>query len=263
MDLGLKGKSAIVCGSSQGLGKACAQALAAEGVRLVMCSRSFDRIFQAARGIAEAYGVSAIPIAADLTSPDTPDKLVREAVSKHGGIDILINNAGGPSPGRFEETGDDAWEEAFRLTLMSAVRMIRAVLPVMTKNGWGRIVNLASISVKQPIPNLLLSNSLRSAVVGMAKTLAGQVASKGVLINTVATGTFETERLRAVLKNQNEKTGLTEKEAESKLVQTIPLGRIGNPEELAWFVAFLASERASYITGTTIQVDGGSYMGMM
>jgi len=263
MDLGLKDKTAIVCGASQGLGRACAESLAAEGVKILMCSRNFDRIFQAARSIAEACGTTVIPFAADLTVTDTPKKLVHEALSKFGKIDILINNAGGPPPGTFDELDDRAWEDAFRLTLMSAVRMTREVLPVMTGNGWGRIINLASISVKQPIPNLLLSNSLRSAVVGMAKTVADQVASKGVLVNTIATGSFDTERLRSVIRGQSKNSGLTEQEAEAKYAASIPLGRIGRPEELAWLVTFLASERASYITGTTILVDGGAYKGMM
>lgn len=263
MNLGLKDKTAIVCGASQGLGRACAEALAAEGASLVMCSRNFDRIFQAARSISETYGTTAIPIAADLTQPDTPDKLVREAVAKFGGVDILVNNAGGPQPGFLEDLDDAAWENAFRLTLMSAVRMMRAVLPVMYDKGWGRIVNLASISVKQPIPNLLLSNSLRSAVVGLAKTVAAQAAAKGVLINTIATGNFDTERLHSVFLNQAKKAGVSEEEIIARNAAAIPLGRIGRPEELAWFVAFLASERASYITGATIQVDGGMYMGMM
>ena len=178
-------------------------------------------------------------------------------------MDILINNAGGPPAGKLEELSDGDWEQAFNLTLMSAVRMTRAVLPVMTKNGWGRVVNLASISVKQPIPTLILSNSLRAAVVGMAKTLSSQVAEKGVTINTIATGSFDTKRLRSLFKNQARKTGLTPQEAEAKLAVAIPMGRIGRPEELAWLAAFLASERASYITGATIQVDGGSYAGLM
>lgn len=263
MDLGIRGKTAIVCGASRGLGRACAEVLAGEGVNLVICSRNFDRIFEAAKSIAETYGVNTEPIAADLSLPESPEKLVGKTVGKFGKIDILINNAGGPTPGKFEDLDDREWEEAFHLTLMSAVRMTRAVLPVMTSNGWGRVVNLASISVKQPIPGLMLSNSLRSAVVGMAKTLATEVASKGILINTIATGNFDTERLRSIFKNQVNSMGLTEKEVREKHEAAIPIGRIGRPEELAWLAAFLASERASYITGTTIQVDGGLCSGLL
>ncbi|MBT4483666.1 MAG: SDR family oxidoreductase [Candidatus Latescibacteria bacterium] len=263
MDLGIEGKSAIVCGASQGLGRACAEVLAGEGVKMVMCSRNFDRIFNTARSISETYGVQTVPIAADLSLPESPDKLVREAVAKFRGVDILINNVGGPPPGRFEDLSDEEWEKAFHLTLMSAVRMTRAVLPVMIENKWGRIVNLASIAVKQPIAGLMLSNSLRSAVVGMAKSLSAQTASKNVLINTIATGSFATERLESLFKSQQSKMGITVNEARAKLESTIPLGRVGRPEELAWLAAFLASERASYITGATIQVDGGAYSGMM
>ncbi len=263
MDLGIKGKTAIVCGSSKGLGRACNKVLASEGVNLVICSRNFDRIFEVARYISETYGTEVVPVSCDLAHPDSPDKLVREATGKLGGVDILVNNTGGPPPGGFQELDDGAWEMAFNLTLMSVVRMARAVLPIMTAKGWGRIVNLASISVKQPIAGLLLSNSLRSAVVGMAKTLSHEVADKGVLVNTIATGNFDTERLRALFENRAQKQGITPEKARSNTESTIPMKRLGNPYELAWLVAFLASERASYITGTTISVDGGAFSGLM
>lgn len=257
MDLGIKGKTSIVCGASQGLGRACAEMLANEGVNLVICSRNFDRIFSTARSISETFGVSVMPVAADISLSETPDKLINEAIKQFGGVDILVNNAGGPSPGKFEELEDSEWEKAFNLTLMSTVRMTRAVLPHMISKGWGRVINLVSISVKQQISGLILSDSLRSAVTGMAKTLSHEVASKGVLINTIAAGNFDTERLRSILKNRARASSITEEEAQHELEFTIPVGRIGRPEELAWFVAFLASEKASYITGVTIQVDGG------
>lgn len=263
MDLGIKGKTAIVCGSSKGLGRACAEVLASEGVNLVLCSRNFDRIFDCARYISETYGTEVMPVSCDIAQPDSPDKLVREAAGKFGGVDILVNNAGGPPPGGFQELDDSAWELAFNLTLMSAVRMTRAVLPIMITRGWGRIVNLTSISVRQPVPNLLLSNSLRTAVVGMAKTLSAEIADKGILINTIATGNFDTERLRALFENRAQKHGITPEKARAEAEAAIPMKRLGNPYELAWLVAFLASERASYITGTTISVDGGAFGGLM
>ncbi len=263
MDLGINGKTAVVCGASKGLGRACAEQLADEGVNLVVCSRNFDKIFSTARSISEKYGVNVVPIAADISQPESPDKLVGEAIKKFESVDILINNTGGPPPGRFDDIEDSEWENAFNLTLMSIVRMTRAVLPHMSSNGWGRIVNLASISVKQPIPGLILSNSLRSAVVGMAKSLSQDVASKGVLINTIATGNIDTERLRSIIKSRAKAAGVTEKKELSALESTIPMGRIGRPEELASLVVFLASERASYITGVTIQVDGGFFSGIL
>lgn len=263
MDMGIEGKTAIVCGSSRGLGRACAEALAAEGVNLVLCSRNFDRIFETSRAISERFGVNVIPISADISHPDSPDKLVHEALSHYGGVDILINNAGGPPPGRFDDFDDADWDAAYQLTFMSVVRMSRAVLPLMAKNHWGRIVNLASISVKQPIPGLLLSNAFRSAVVGLARTLADEAAPLGILVNTIATGSFDTDRLRGVYKKRAEETGTPEEEFLKTAEAAIPLGRIGRPEELAWLTTFLASERASYITGATIQVDGGAFRGLM
>jgi len=263
MDMHLENKTAIVCGASKGLGRACAEMLAAEGVRLVVCSRTFDNIFAAARSISEMYGVDAVPFAGDLAHPGTPEALVGEALKQFGGVDILINNVGGPPPGDFSSVTDSDWEDAFRLTLMSAVRMSRAVLPVMIRQHWGRIINLASLSVKQPIPNLILSNSLRSAVAGMAKSLSQEVARHGVLVNTIASGSFDTERLRQIFKNRARAAGITEEEARTAMEASIPLGRIGNPVELAAMVTFLASDRASYITGATIQIDGGMCAGTL
>jgi 3-oxoacyl-[acyl-carrier protein] reductase len=263
MDLGIRGKTAIVCGSSRGLGRACAEALAAEGVNLVVNARNGEEITRAARSISETYGVVAVPVAADLTDSGAPDLLAHAALEKFGEIDILINNAGGPPPGTFLELPDESWEKAFHLTLMSAVRLTRAVLPVMFERRWGRIINLTSISVKQPIGGLLLSNSLRSAVIGMAKTLSRETASKGVLVNNIATGNFDTERLRSIFQDRARRGGTTPEEILASQEAAIPLGRLGRPEELASLVTFLASERASYITGTTIQVDGGVYDGMI
>lgn len=263
MDLGIKGKTAIVCGASQGLGRACAEGLAAEGANLVICSRDFDRIFNTARTISEACGVEIVPMACDVSQPESAAKLIREAESKFGAIHILVNNAGGPPVGTFEDIGDDTWEEAFQLTLMSAIRMSRVVLPLMKAQHWGRIINLTSISVKQPIQGLLLSNSLRAAVVGMAKTLSQEAGSHNVLVNNIATGSFDTDRLRTLFVKRAETESTTPERILSAHESAIPLGRLGTPEELANLVVFLASEKASYITGATISVDGGAFAGLM
>ena len=263
MDLGIKGKTAVVCGASRGLGRACANVLASEGVNLVLCSRNFENIFNAARSVSETFGVETVPIAADISLPESPEKVALEAVKKFGGIDILINNTGGPPPGTFDDIGDESWEKAFNLTLMSAVRMTRAVLPYMKANRWGRIINLTSISVKQPIQNLLLSNSLRSSVIGMAKTLSQEVGHHNILVNNIATGNFDTERLKSVFSVRAKARNISEEQVLKEAESSIPLGRLGKPEELAWLVTFLASERASYITGATIQVDGGLCAGIL
>jgi 3-oxoacyl-[acyl-carrier protein] reductase len=262
MDFGIRGKAAIVCGSTRGLGRACADALAAEGVHVAVNARDREETEQAAREIAERYGVDVVPVPADLMDPDTPHLLSHAALEHFGRLDILINNAGGPPPGTFDSLDDAAWEKAFQLTLMSAVRMTRAALPSMKAQRWGRIINLTSLSVKQPIPGLFLSNSLRSAVIGMAKTLSRELAPHGILVNNIATGNFDTDRLRSIYEDRARKRNTSFEEIRRTEESAIPLGRLGRPEELAWLVTFLASERASYITGATIPVDGGVYAGM-
>ena len=180
MDLGIKNKTAIIAGASQGLGRSCAEMLANEGVNLIVCSGNYDKIFSAARSISETFGVNIVPIAADISLPESPDKLVNEAVIKFDGVDILINNNGISSQEKFEDPDESDWEKAFNLAFMNTVRMTRSVLPHMTSKGWGRIINLVSLPVQQKFPGLILSNSLRYAIVGMTKTLSNEAASKGV-----------------------------------------------------------------------------------
>ena len=263
MDLGIKNKTAIVSGASQGLGRTCAEMLANEGVNLIVCSRNYDNIFSAARSISETFGVNVVPIAADISLPESPDKLVNEAVRKFDGVDILINNTGIFSQEKFEDPDESDWEKAFNLTLMSVLRMTQSVLPYMTSKGWGRIINLVTLPVQQQFPGLILTHSLRYAVVGMTKTLSNEAASQGVCINTIVTANVDTEGFRSIIKKRARESGSTEEKVQNEIESVIPLGRIGMPEELAWFVTFLASEKASYITGMTIDMDSGIVNGLM
>lgn len=258
MDLGLKDKVALVAASSQGLGKAVAMAMAKEGAKVVICSRNQVRLNSAQEEIQKAVNSRITAIQADLTNKEDIKSLVSQTVSDFGSIDILVNNAGGPPAGFFGDMTDETWFAGIELTLMSSVRLTREVLPLMRKQKWGRIINITSVSVKQPINELLLSNSLRLSVVGWAKTLANQVASEGILINNVCPGWTRTERVVEIFDGRAASQGITAEAVEKSITSTIPMGRLGKPEELANLVTFLASEKASYITGTSIQVDGGS-----
>jgi 3-oxoacyl-[acyl-carrier protein] reductase len=263
MDLGLRDRVAIVAASSQGLGKACAVELAREGARIVVCSRKQSRLEGVASEIQAATGAEVLPLAADLTDPEQIQHLVDSTLRHWGRIDVLVTNNGGPPAAYFDDLDDEAWLAAHQLTLMSAVRLIRAVLPTMRSQGWGRIVNITSVSVKQPLDNLLLSNVYRPGVVGLAKTLSAQVAGDGVTINNVAPGYTRTDRVLELAEARAEEEGRTVEEILAETTVSYPMQRMGEPEEMAALVAFLASERASYITGTTIQVDGGFVQGMM
>jgi 3-oxoacyl-[acyl-carrier protein] reductase len=203
------------------------------------------------------------PLVADLTDAAQIERLVGETLARHDRIDVLVTNNGGPPAGYFEALDEEAWFRAHELTLMSAVRLIRAVLPTMRAQRWGRIINITSVSVKQPIDNLLLSNVYRPAVVGLAKTLSAQVAAEGITVNNVAPGYTRTDRVMELIEATAAEKGRTTDELLAEMTDGFPAGRMGEPEELGALVAFLASERASYITGTTIQVDGGYVQGLM
>lgn len=261
MDLGLTGKVALVTAASQGLGKAAAMELASEGARVAVCSRSESSIQATAREIEASCGCEVLPLVADVTRQENITKLVQTTVAQLGSVDVLINNAGGPPPGTFFSTPDPDWEKAFELTLMSAVRLTRAALPHMQSKKWGRIVNIASYSVKQPVDGLTLSNSLRLSVIGWAKSLANEVAKDNILINTVCPGWTRTDRVKQLLNDRATQQNRPADEIEADLTQAIPMGRMGTPEELAALIAFFASDRASYITGTAVQVDGGLVQG--
>ena len=257
MDLGLKDRVALVAASSRGLGKACALELAREGARVVICSRDPEHLAAAADEIASATGAEVLPVEADLTDHAQISNLVAQTMDLLGSIDILVTNNGGPPAGFFDDFDDEAWLAAHQLTLLSAVRLIRAVLPAMRARKWGRIINITSVSVKQPIDNLLLSNVYRPGVIGLAKTLSAQVAADGITVNNVAPGYTRTGRVLDLSRARAAGGDQMVEEVLSATVANVPMGRMGEPAELAALVAFLASERAAYITGATIQVDGG------
>ena len=258
MDFQIKNKTAIVCASSQGLGKAAALELASEGVNLVISSRNEETLLSVKKEIETLTNAKIVSVVADLNKPKDIDNLYAKANSELGPIDILVNNAGGPPPSNFDSLNDEDWLKAFNLTMMSSIRLSKLVLPDMKERNWGRIINISSVSVKTPVPGLFLSNSLRMGVLGWSKALSDEVAPKGVTVNSVCPGSTRTARITNIFQSQSEAMGKTIEEIESHAAANIPMLRIGEPKELAALIAFLASERASYMTGLAIQVDGGS-----
>ncbi len=263
MDLGLKGRVAIVGASSRGLGRACAMELARGGATVVICARGVEQLGVTAREIREATGAEVLPLQVDLTQLAQIGHLADETLRRYGRVDVLVTNNGGPPAGYFRDFDDGDFTAAHELTLMSVVRLIRSVLPAMRAQNWGRIVNITSVSVKQPIDNLLLSNIYRAGVVALAKTLSQQVAAEGITINNVAPGYTRTDRVLELAESRAKEEGRSAEAVLSEQAASYPLKRMGEPEELAAMVAFLASERASYITGTTVQVDGGYVEGLL
>jgi 3-oxoacyl-[acyl-carrier protein] reductase len=265
MDLGLTGRVALVTAASRGLGLASAKALAAEGASVVICARGPQRLEEARREVqgAAASGARVEALVLDVAAAEAPHPLVGLARERFGRLDVLVTNAGGPPPGSFANLGDAEWERAFQLTLMSVVRVVREALPLLQASDQGRIVNLVSTSVKQPIDNLMLSNAMRAAVIGLAKTLSREVGGSGITVNNVLPGIILTDRQRELRGAEAARRGISFEQAIAEAGRGVPLGRIGKPEEVGALVAFLASAHASYITGTSIQVDGGLVVGMM
>jgi 3-oxoacyl-[acyl-carrier protein] reductase len=257
MNLGLSGRVAIVAASSRGLGRAIAQELAVEGARLVLCARGEEALQQSRAAIERETGADALAVRADLSVPADVERVVAAAVERFGHVDVLVTNTGGPPPGPFESHSPETWQAAVRQNLDSVVNLVRSVLPGMKERRWGRIVNVTSIAVKQPVEGLILSNSVRAAVTGFARTLANEVAPFGVTVNNVLPGYTRTDRLEELAARVAQRKGIPEERRLDAWNDEIPMRRLGEPHELAALVAFLCSERASYITGTSIPVDGG------
>jgi 3-oxoacyl-[acyl-carrier protein] reductase len=257
VNLGLEGKLALVTAASGGLGYATAHALAEEGAVVALCSRDEERARDAAERIAGETGARVVGLAADVSSSESLERLFQAATAELGGLDILVCNAGGPPPGGFGKLGEAEWDRAYALTLQSVVRSVRLALPHLRSRGGGSILALASSSVKQPIPNLLLSNVFRPAVHGLCKTLALELAGDGIRVNVLSPGRIETERIQQLDQAQAERQGVPIEEVKAASLATIPFGRLGRPEEFGRVAAFLCSEAASYMTGGNILVDGG------
>jgi 3-oxoacyl-[acyl-carrier protein] reductase len=257
MELGLKGKIALVCAASQGLGFAVADELAAEGASLIICSRGRESLDRATAAIREKHGAEIIAVTGDLSVTADVERIVSKGLEHFGRIDILVTNTGGPPAGSFDSLTAESWDHATRILLTSVLDLTRLVLPGMKERGWGRILNITSIASKQPVDNLMLSNSLRAAVTGFAKTLANEVAADGVTVNNILPGYTRTERLEELIDFLAEKEDLTPDQIKARWATEIPIGRLGEPREFGALAAFLVSERASYITGSSIAVDGG------
>jgi 3-oxoacyl-[acyl-carrier protein] reductase len=263
MELGLHAKTAIVAAASRGLGKAVAQAFALEGANVVMFARDPASIEAAASEVRNVAidGAQILGLSADVTRLGDLERVVKATVDRFDGADIVFNNAGGPKPGVFDELTDDDWRWAVDLNLMSAVRLTRLCLPQMRARHWGRVIVSTSYSVKQPIHTLMLSNAVRSATTAWAKSLSDQVAGDGITVNGLAPGQIETGRIRQYAEDVARREGRSPQEVEQSMVAGIPIGRFGRPEEFGAAAAFLASERAGYITGVTLLVDGGLFRG--
>jgi 3-oxoacyl-[acyl-carrier protein] reductase len=263
VDLGLADKVALVTAASGGLGRAVALRLAQEGARVAICARGEANLDAAAAAIEAETGRRVLALPADVSGPTAADRLVEATVEQFGRLDILVINAGGPPPGQFLDLTPEDWDAAVQLTLMSAVRLCYAAAPVMKGQDTGSILAMTSVTVKQPLPNLILSNSLRLGVVGLVKTLADELAPFGIRVNAICPGWTRTERVDQLLRDRARRNESTPDEEASRIAAAVPLGRMGMPEEFAAAAAFLVSPAASYITGVSLLVDGGMYRGVM
>jgi 3-oxoacyl-[acyl-carrier protein] reductase len=263
MNLGLEGKVALVTAASRGLGAATATALAREGARVAICARNQEPLVATSHRIAQATGAEVLAVVADVSQAAEVEKLVATTVERWGRLDVLVSNAGGPPAGNFLDLDQDDWEQACQLTLMSVVRLCYAAVPLMRQQGRGSILAVTSLSVKQPLDNLILSNSLRLGVIGRVKSLSNELAADGIRVNAICPGWTHTERVEQLLQAHSAKSGLTVEAEAARITAGIPLGRMADPEEFARAAVFLASPAASFITGVSLLVDGGHYKGAM
>jgi 3-oxoacyl-[acyl-carrier protein] reductase len=262
MDTGLKGRVALVAASSQGIGRATAEAFAAEGCRVAMCARNEEKLTAAVSEIRAKYGAEILAKAFDVTNADSVTAFVNEVAAKFGSVDICVTNAGGPPAKGFLAASIDDWQKAVDANFLSTVYFARAVIPHMQKKKWGRIITITSITTKQPVQDLVLSNAVRAAVVGLVRSLANEFGKDGILVNNVGPGYTATDRLKQLAKARSAATGKSEQEMFETWAADSAVKRVGEPQEVADTIVWLASERASYITGQTILVDGGAYKGL-
>ncbi len=263
MELGLNGKRALVTASSRGIGKACALELAREGADVVICARGTDALAATRDAIAGETGRKVAAVTTDLSFGTQIQELIERTGADLGGLDILVTNAGGPPSGQFMDFDDEAWMKAVSLNLMSVVRLNRAAIPMMREAGGGAIVNLTSISVKEPVKGLVLSNSIRAGVVGLSKTLANELGPDGIRVNVVCPGYTATDRMTELMTARAEREGKSYDDIAAGFLDSVPLGTFGKPVDIARMVAFLASDAAGYVTGVTVQVDGGVVRGLL
>ena len=263
MDLGLRNKVVLVSASSHGLGKAAAFEFAREGARVAICARNETDLHAAAEDIRAATGADILPLQVDVTQQEQITTAVESIVAQWGGLDVLVANAGGARAGTFDVLSDEDWERGWRLNFLSTVQQIRAVLPHMQRAAWGRIIAITSVSVKQPLDDLLISSSVRPGVVGLVRSLANQLGQYGITVNNVAPGYTRTARLEELFTQRAEQQGRSFEATTSAITEQTAVGRMAEPEEVAAAIVFLASTRAAYITGQTLLVDGGSYRGLM
>jgi 3-oxoacyl-[acyl-carrier protein] reductase len=262
VELGLKGRVAIVAASSQGIGKATALAFGAEGAKVALCARNREALQQVAEQIEKEHKVETFADVVDVTDPEAVKRFVAAVGARFGRIDVCVTNAGGPPPKKFLEIGPDLWRQAFDLNLLSVISFAREVIPWMQKQQWGRIITITSRSTRQPLPNLILSNTIRTGVLGLVRSLANDYGRDGILVNNVGPGATRTERFEKITSGRARASGKTQEEVIAEFVRETATGKIGEPREVAEVIVWLASERAASITGQTILTDHGSYRGL-